>query len=419
MSLFNNYLWYVTSFIIILCGLYFSINLKFPQFQWKKIFKSIFSKSSSKAKTIDSLLMSLSSRIGIGSIAGIALAIKFGGIGSIFWIWIITLIVSSISYLESYYGAHYKTMIKEDNYIGGPHHYIKKALGKPKLSLLYALILIICYSFGFTSIQANTVSVVTQISTNLSPHLINITIILLFLIILSTDTVEKNKIISKMVPSMIILYLLLGLIIILKNPIYILSIFKEIFFSAFKIKAFSGGLIYTIIVGMQRGIFATEVAIGTSAVSAAMASSSPQSQGYLQILGNYITVFVICTVTALIILSSNYNLYVASTSNGIELALHAFEYHFNQFGRLFIIIFIILFAFSTIISGVYFGESTLEFITNRPIIKKFYKAIVIIFIFLSMYINASKLWTLIDILVAFLCLINLYSIIKIYKKSHK
>jgi len=379
----------------------------------------MFSKSSSQIKTIDSLLMSLSSRIGIGSIAGIALAIKFGGIGSIFWIWLITLLVSSISYLESYYGAHYKTMIKEDNYIGGPHHYIKKVLNKPKLSLFYASLLIISYSFGFTSIQANTVSLVTQISTSLSPHLINIIIIFLFLIILSTDTVEKNKIISKMVPTMIILYLLLGLIIILRRPIYILSIFKEIFSSAFKIKSLSGGLIYTIIIGMQRGIFATEVAIGTSAVSSAMANSSPEDQGYVQIFGNYITVFIICTVTALIILSSNYNLYISSTSNGIELAFHAFEYHFNQFGKLFIIIFIILFAFSTIISGVYFGESTLEFVTNRPIIKKIYKVMVIIFIFLSMYINASKIWTLIDILVAFLCLINLYSIIKVYKKNHK
>ncbi len=167
---------------------------------------------------------------------------------------------------------------------------------------------------------------------------------------------------------------------------------------------------------MQRAIFSTEVAIGTSAISSAMVNTKDNNHGYIQIFGNYITTFIICTITALIILSSNYNEYIDITSNGIELAFYAFYYHFKDLGQIFIWICIFLFAISTVISGFYYGENCLEYLTKNKKIKNIYKTIVIIFIIISTYINATEIWILIDISVAILCLINLYAIIKIYKK---
>jgi len=410
----NKVLWLITTGIILLTSIRLSIKLKFPQLKIIKLFKSIKTKSNNKVSVIDSLMMSLSSRIGVGSIAGIALAIKYGGIGSIFWIWIITILISSITYIESLYGSKYKTKINNDTYIGGPHHYINKVLNKKILSKIYAILIILSYGIGFISIQSNTISVVTNISTNLNINLINMGIVLISIYCLYSNTDKKSRIISKIVPFMTIFYLILGVWIIINNVDIVLKILKNIIIDALNIKSLGSSLIYTIIIGMQRAIFSTEVSIGTSAIASAMSETNDKNQGYVQILGNYITTFIICTVTALIILTSNFNNYIDTTSNGIELAFFAFDYHFKILGKIFIWIFIFLFAISTVISGFYYGESSLHYLTTSALIKKFYKFIVIIFIFISTYINATTIWTLVDISVAILCLINLYAIKKIY-----
>ena len=209
---------------------------------------------------------------------------------------------------------------------------------------------------------------------------------------------------------------LLGIWIIISNLETTQTILKEIIKEALTINSIKGSLMYTMIIGMQRAIFSTEVAIGTSAIASAMSETNEESQGYIQILGNYITTFIICTVTALIILTSDFNTYIESTSNGIELAFFAFYYHFQTLGKLFIWLFIFLFAISTVISGFYYGESCLEYLTKNKKIKSVYKGIVIIAILISTYISSSTIWTLVDISVAILCLINLYAIMKIFQK---
>ncbi len=419
MDIINKVIWLVTTSVILLSGIFFSIKLGFPQFRIKRIFKSIKNKSNNCVSVLDSLMMSLSSRIGVGSIAGIALAIKYGGIGSIFWIWIITIVVSSISYLESIYGARYKEKIKWSTLVGGPHYYIDKVLNKKVLARIYALLIIVSYGIGFITIQTNTVSKVAVLSTNWNLKVISIIILLTATYCLFSSSHKKSKIIGKMVPLMTGLYLLLGVFVLLFNFRLVTKTIIDIVVTAFNYKALGGSVIYSLIVGMQRAIFSTEVGIGTSAISSAMTDTQDENQGYVQILGNYITSFIICTITALIILSSNFHNYIDSSTNGIELAYFAFKYHFGSIGKIFIFICIVLFAYSTIISGFYYGEVALQYLTKKKVFNFIYKLIVIIFIFISCWMSATKIWTLIDISVAFLCLINIYAIILIYKKSNK
>lgn len=418
MIIINKLLWAVVTSIILVVGVSFSIKLGFPQLKLKKIITSLKAKSENNISVLDSLMMSLSSRIGVGSIAGISLAIKYGGVGTILWIWLITIIISSISYVESYYGNKYKTRQKDNTYVGGPHHYLKKVLDKKKLAIIYALLMVISYGIGFITIQTNTVATVTRISTNLNMHLINIIILITAIYCLCSTTNKKSKLVSKIVPFMTCLYLILGIWVIITNFQSVLLIMKKIFIEALNPKSIKGGFIYSLIIGMQRAIFSTEVGIGTSAIASSMTNANSKNQGYVEILGNYITTFIICTVTAFIILSSDYGNYISSSSNGIELAYFAFHYHFGEIGKIFILLFIILFAYSTIISGFYYGESSLEFITKSQVIKHLYKVIVIISIFISTYISATNIWTTIDILVGILCLINLYAITNIYKKHN-
>jgi len=401
MKIINKYLWFLTTSIILLVSIYLSIKEKFPQIRLKKIIKSIQTKSSNNISVSESLMMSLASRIGVGSIAGISLAIKYGGVGTIFWIWIITVLISSISYIESLYGSKYKT-INNNVSVGGPHHYINKVLNKKILSKIYAIFMILSYGIGFINIQSNTISKVTEISTNINIHIINILVVLICIYCLYSNTEKKSRLVSKIVPFMTIFYLILGIYIIINNNSIVISLLKQILAESMNINSIKGSLIYIIIIGMQRAIFSTEVAIGTSAISSAMSNADEVSQGYLQILGNYITTFIICTVTALIILSSDYTNYINETSNGIELAFFAFHYHFKTLGKMFIWMFIFLFAISTVISGFYYGESNLEYLTKNKRIKSIYKVIVIVSIFISTYISGTTIWTLVDISVAIL-----------------
>ena len=203
-----------------------------------------------------------------------------------------------------------------------------------------------------------------------------------------------------------------GIYIIFVNINIIPNILINIVRSAFNFKSFIGGFINTIIIGIQRGIFATEVGLGTSAISSSLTCDKPSNQGYVQLFGNYFTSFIICTITALIIISADVNTSNYTNINGIEYVIDAFVYHLGNIGTIMFLIITLLFAFSTVVSGYCFGEVSLKYIkkniNNKSIL--FFKILTIILIFLGGIISPNILWNLIDILIAILTIINLYAI---------
>ena len=157
MEIVTDILWSIATVCLLGGGLYFSYRLKFPQLHLLKLFKTCKGKSKNTISPLASLSMSLAARIGVGSLAGIAIAIYIGGPGSIFWMWIITIFTSINAYCESYLGAKYQEK-DGDEYKGGPAYYIDKGLKKKSLAKTYAVLIIIAYVFGFMTIQANTIT---------------------------------------------------------------------------------------------------------------------------------------------------------------------------------------------------------------------------------------------------------------------
>ena len=158
MEIINNFIWSVATVLLVLSGLYFSVKLKFIHLNIFKIFKSLKgNKENSGISPFQSLSVSLGGCIGVGSLAGIALAIYKGGVGTIFWIVISCLIIAPNSVVENSLAVMYHEKTKS-GYVGGPAYYIKKGLGFKKTSLLYAIIVSIAYLFGFLTIQSNTIS---------------------------------------------------------------------------------------------------------------------------------------------------------------------------------------------------------------------------------------------------------------------
>lgn len=413
----NSILWAIATSLILITSIYLTFYLRFPQYKFKKIIKSISSKEKKGISNFSVFMMSLAGKIGVGSIAGIALAIYIGGPGSIFWLWIMTIISAVLCYSETILGNLYKEKDGEF-YKGGPSYYIKKGLGYSKLGSFYAIIIIISYIGCFISIQTNTITISIREIVNVSPYIIGILLVILSFLMIVKGVKEIADVSSKIVPLMIIFYLLSGLFIVIKNINQIPSIFSLILTSAFEWKPFISGFLTSFIVGIQRGIFATESGLGTSSIASSVSNTDHSiNLARMQMLGVYLTSFIVCTLTAFIILSSNYIDIDFNSINGIEITENAFLYHIPKFGHYIVVISIFFFAFSTILTGYYYGESSYKYLDKKVnnIKIMILKIITLLMVFLGCVTSPTVLWNFVDILVAVIAIINTYAIIKLKK----
>lgn len=416
----NRIIWLIATSLIIISGVYYSFKLKFIQFRFIKMFKSLFIKNKEQEtiKPFESLMMVLAGRIGVGSIAGIAISIYYGGVGSIFWMWISSLLATSLTFQETILGMIYQKNDTNCVSKGGPSYYIKYGLNNKLLGNIYAFIIILTDIFGFISIQTNTITHSIQEIVNIDSKIIGIILSFLVIIIIVGGVKKIAKFSSKLVPTMTLLYLFTCLIIIIINIDKLPNIFLTIFKSAFDFKSISGGILGSMIIGIQRGIFSNEAGIGTGAIASAATKTSTKNekiaQGYTQMLGVYITTFLICTSTALILLTTNISNLNINNLNGIEIVQQAFTNHLGVIGNYFVFIIIFLFAFTTILSSYYNGESSLKYFIAKP--KKILSALKIITcisIIIGSISKSNIIWSFIDVFVGILAIINIYALIKL------
>lgn len=413
----NKLVWAVATALVFMSGIFFTIKLKGIQFNFKEMFKNLFSKKNQERgiTPIQSFLMTLGARIGVGSIAGVSLALYIGGPGSIFWMWISAFLSASNTFCETVLGIIYRKK-DEQNYKGGPSYYIKEGLNKPKLGGLYAILIIVSYVGGFVGIQGNTITKSVLEIIDIPKIIIGILLILGTSLIIFGGLKKIASFSEKLVPFMTILYVGIAIFISIKNIELIPNIFKTIITSAFTLKSVYGGFIFSLIVGFQRGIFSNEAGLGTGSITSSTSSTdSPSKQGYIQMLGIYVTTLLICTATVIIVMTSNYKELILQDVNGIEITQYAFKYHLGQFGNILLFISVLLFSFTTILTGYYDGESSLKYFFNniktRHLIML--KIISLLVLFFGCIISSQILWSLVDIFVAFLALINIYALFKL------
>lgn len=409
MSLIYRILLSVSFTFLIGSGLYFSIKLGFPQLKINSLFKGLKKDENTNISPLKSMMLSLAARIGVGSLSGIALAIYIGGEGTLFWIWIGSIITCILTYCETYLGQKYQVKIN-NTYVGGPSYYIKNK----NIALLYAVILILTYTLGFLPIQANTIVKSMTNYLNINIYLVTIIILIITIIPIIGDTNKIMNLTSKIVPIIGLFYLLLTIYVLIRNISLIPNIILTIIKKAFNIKAFTSSFIPSLIIGIQRGIFITESGLGTSSIATSCTYTKDKiSLSLSQILGIYFTVFIVCTSTAFLIMTSNYKDIIITTTNGIELTQYAYMYHLGNIGSLVLLISIFFLAYSTIVAGYFYSESSFKFISNKIYILKL---ITIFSILIGCIINATKLWNIADILVEILIIINAYYLFK-YRKE--
>lgn len=413
----NEFLWsYILIVMLITLGLYFTFRTKFVQFRYfGEMFKllgdgtSKDSKKEGKVSSFQAFCMSTASRVGTGNIAGIAIAIIGGGPGAIFWMWIIALIGSASSFVESTLAQIYK--VKDgDSFRGGPAYYIEQGLNKRWLGSTFAVLITISFGFIFNAVQANTVATAFNSAFGLDKMIIGIVLGVFTAAVIFGGVHRIAKVSEVIVPIFAGLYILVALFIVVTNLNYLPDVFKLIFESAFGMREIAmgtmGGMMIT---GIKRGLFSNEAGMGSAPNAAATADvSHPVQQGLIQTLGVFTDTIVICSCTAFIILL--YPTYMETGLTGIELTQAALSAHIGSMGNIFIAICIFLFAFSSIVGNYYYGQSNMEFVNLSKTGLNVFRVIVVGMVLFGSLTKVQIVWNLADVFMGLMAVINLIAI---------
>ena len=238
LSIINKILWGITTVLLIVSGIYFSKKLNFLQFNVRRMSKGLQGKKDEKISPFKTLMLTLAARIGVGSLAGIALAIYTGGPGTIFWLWVSTVIVSSNAYAESFLAVlFHKT--KDNKYNGGPSYYIDQGLNKKGLARVYAVLVFVTYIFGFLTIQSNTIAKSFENFNNSNPLIVGIIVAILTWLTIFKGSESIINISSKIMPFIGVLFITVSGYILVINIKMLPNIFYLIIREAFNIKSIS------------------------------------------------------------------------------------------------------------------------------------------------------------------------------------
>lgn len=413
----SNFIW--SEFFLIpllgLTGLYLTIGLRgFTIFNLKNAFIFLIERDELQKNGISpfqALMTAQAATVGTGNIIGVAAAIALGGPGAVFWMWVIALLGMSTKYCEAFLAILYSEKNKKGAKVGGPMYYIQNGLGSgwSWLAYLFAFFGMVA-SFGIgNTVQANaiasTVFEVFTIEKSLSGFAISLAVGLVIL-----GGVQRiGFIASRLVPLMVIIYVLLCLFVILKNSGSIHEIFKLIFADAFNLTSGSGAGIWLAIKwGFARGIFSNEAGLGSAAVAHGASSiNDPVKQGSIAMIGTFVDTIIICTLTALVLLLAGIDL---SIENGALISTAAFSYHFGQAGEIILTIAIVIFAFTTILGWSYYGEKCTEFLFGENSIIIF-RMLWVTAVFIGSTIQFDLIWSVADIFNGLMAAPNLIALI--------
>ncbi|PMC82548.1 alanine/glycine:cation symporter family protein [Anaerococcus hydrogenalis] len=421
---FENLLWGLPLIIgIIGTGIYISLKTKAIQFRklpyaLKNTLGKILEKPNKENKgdisPFGALATALAATVGTGNIVGVSLAIILGGPGAIFWMWLAALLGMATKFSEVTLALAFREK-KNGQYVGGPMYYIEKGLNNKKLAKTFAIFAgIAVFGIG-DSTQANAIANVLHDSFGINTIISGFILSILAGIVIVGGINSITKVTEKLVPLMSFLYIVGCLWILILNKANILPAFKSIFVGAFNPKSLGGsfaGLSVKAIIsaGVARGVFTNEAGLGSSPMAHACASTDhPVRQGLWGISEIFVDTIIICTMTALVILSTNVD--ITDTNNAASLVARAFATG-SSIGNLIVSLGLSLFAFSTILGWAYYGETTLRYLFGEKIIIP-YRIFYVIFVFLGANMDLGLVWIVANILNGLMALPNLYALINL------
>ena len=417
----NDVLWsYVLIVVLIACGLYFTFATRFVQVRMLPEMLRLLTEGIGKQteghaiSSFQAFCVSTASRVGVGNIAGVAIAIVTGGPGAVFWMWLIAFIGCATGFVESTLAQIYKLPRGNGKFHGGPAYYIKNALHQPGVAKLFALLISVTFGLVYVSVQANTIALSAQ-TIGIDPAITAAFLCIFTALVICGGMHRIAKVTEILVPIMAGLYLLVALLIILLHLSEVPAMFALIFHDAFSPQAaVGGGLGTAMITGIKRGLFSNEAGEGSVPNAAATAAvTHPVKQGLVQSFGVYVDTWIVCSATAFIILlTGQYT--IGGEYTGIALAQASLASVFGSLAPAAVSLMILLFAFSSIVGNYYYGEINIAFFdgNTRRYLAVFRVCVVLMVLFGSLA-TLQLVWNLADLFMGLLCLTNLYAITRL------
>lgn len=417
----NDVLWsYVLIVVLIACGLYFTFATRFVQVRMLPEMLQLLTEGIGKQteghaiSSFQAFCVSTASRVGVGNIAGVAIAIVTGGPGAVFWMWLIAFIGCATGFVESTLAQIYKLPRDNGKFHGGPAYYIKNALHQPGVAKLFALLISVTFGLVYVSVQANTIALSAQ-TIGIDPAITAAFLCIFTALVICGGMHRIAKVTEFLVPIMAGLYLLVALVIILLHLSEVPAMFALIFHDAFSPQAaVGGGLGTAMITGIKRGLFSNEAGEGSVPNAAATAAvTHPVKQGLVQSFGVYVDTWIVCSATAFIILlTGQYT--IGGECTGIALAQASLASIFGSLAPAAVSLMILLFAFSSIVGNYYYGEINIAFFdgNTRRYLAVFRVCVVLMVLFGSLA-TLQLVWNLADLFMGLLCLTNLYAITRL------
>lgn len=421
LSQLDSFVWGPPLLVLLVgTGIYLSLRLGLLQIlKLPKAIKLIFkadNKGQGDISSFAALATALAATVGTGNIVGVATAIKLGGPGALFWMWVAAFFGMATKYAEGVLAIKYRTKDANGEIAGGPMYYILNGMGKRwrPLAVAFSIFGVMVALFGSgTFTQVNSITESLNNAVGLSPKVISPILAIIVAIIIFGGIQSISKVSEKIVPFMATIYILATLIILAFNWKFIIPSIFLIIKSAFSGQAATGGFLgattmVAIQAGIARGVFSNESGLGSAPIAAAAAKTEePVEQGLVSMTGTFIDTIIICSLTGLtIIVTGSWS----SNLNGATLTQSAFATVFGQFGTYALTVSLILFAFTTILGWGYYGERCFEFLFGTPAIM-IYRLIFVAMVALGGFLKLEVIWVIADIVNGLMAIPNLVALL--------
>ena len=404
--------------LLVPAGIYFTIRTGFlPIRYFPQMVGTLRGKKESEnsLSSLQTLIISTATRVGMGNLVGVVAAVSAGGAGAVFWMWLMALLGASTAYVEASLAQKYKAPDPlYGGYRGGPayyiHEFLKEKTGKNRrrflIPSLFAISGLICWC-GISQVISNSVSSAFQNAFHIPPIVTTVILVLLAAVII----LQKNatiKLLDILVPIMAGSFFAITVFIILLNVRQLPAVFARIFSEAFGLRqAVSGGLGAVIMNGIKRGLFSNEAGSGSAPCAAAAAEcEQPAKAGLVQAFGVFIDTIVICSCTAMIMLLVPEE--ITAGLSGMDLLQTAMYHHLGSAGVIFIAITLALFSFSTFIGILFYARSNIAYLLgDRWCWQTAYKVLALVMLFIGGLQQYTVVWDLGDVGIGLMTVFNI------------
>jgi AGCS family alanine or glycine:cation symporter len=422
----SEFVWGIPLLILLVgTGLYLTIRLKGLQFRalWHSLYLALIKRKEEGAEGdishFQALMTALAATVGTGNIAGVATAIAAGGPGALFWMWITGLVGMATKYAEAVLAVKYRVKDEFGTMSGGPMYYISRGLGWKWLGVVFAIFAAIA-AFGIGNmVQSNSVADAVETTFGVAPWISGIIMAIATALVILGGIKSIGKVTAWIVPVMIIFYTGAAIIVLLINfralPQMFWLVISKAFTPAAAVGGFAGAIVRDAVRwGVSKGVFSNESGLGSAPIAAASAQTrSPITQALVSMTQTFIDTIVICSMTGMVILSSNLWF---NGETGSALTTIAFNEALPwtigglPLGGLVVSIGLIFFAYSTILGWSYYGEKSLEYLLGESSIKP-YRWLFCIFVAVGAVLDLKLVWAIADVMNGLMAIPNLIGLL--------